>query len=74
MHIDIKSDDILQRVSVLFIIGCLFGLTTNITQAFSTTYSQLLAFYVSSSCMLNSQIAYNVSSLHVSLLEPTTFA
>ena len=41
-----ETNDVFQRVSVLFLIACLFGFTTNITQAFDTTWSQLIAFYM----------------------------
>jgi low temperature requirement protein LtrA len=41
-----EVDDILQRVSVLFIMACLIGLTTNMLQAFEQTYTQLVAFYL----------------------------
>ncbi|KAI9803543.1 MAG: hypothetical protein M1825_001886 [Sarcosagium campestre] len=41
-----ESDDVFQRLSVLFVMACLFGLTTNIVEAFEETYSQLVAFYL----------------------------
>ena len=41
-----ETDDIIQRVSVLFIMACLFGLTTNMLDAFHETYSQLIAFFL----------------------------
>ncbi|KAI9741143.1 MAG: hypothetical protein M1834_002856 [Cirrosporium novae-zelandiae] len=41
-----ETDDILQRVSVLFFMACLLGFTTNITHSMDTTYSQMLAFYL----------------------------
>lgn len=41
-----ETDDIFQRVSILFLIACLFGYTTNITQAFDTTYPTLIGFYI----------------------------
>ncbi|KAG8903841.1 hypothetical protein FRB99_002656 [Tulasnella sp. 403] len=40
------TDDILQRIGILFILACLVGYTTNIVSAFETTYSQLIAFYL----------------------------
>lgn len=43
-----ETDDIFQRCSVLFLLTCLFGYTTNITQAFATTYPSLLGFYLAS--------------------------
>ena len=41
-----ETDDILQRLSVIFIMACLLGLTTNMLDAFEATYSQLVAFYL----------------------------
>lgn len=41
-----ETNDIYQRISVLFLLACLFGYTTNITEAFDTTYSQMIAFYL----------------------------
>ncbi|KAH8593327.1 bacterial low temperature requirement A protein-domain-containing protein [Bisporella sp. PMI_857] len=41
-----ETDDIIQRVSILFIMACLFGLTTNMLEAFEHTYSQLVAFFL----------------------------
>jgi low temperature requirement protein LtrA len=40
------SDDILRRFSVLFILTCLLGFTTNIADAFKHTYTPLVAFYL----------------------------
>ncbi|KAG8941283.1 hypothetical protein FRC04_004645 [Tulasnella sp. 424] len=41
-----EADSLTQRSIVLFILACLVGFTTNINSAWSTTYSQLIAFYV----------------------------
>jgi low temperature requirement protein LtrA len=41
-----ETDDIFQRFSVLFLLACLFGYTTNIVQAFETTYASLIGFYL----------------------------
>jgi len=41
-----ETNDIYQRLSVLFLLACLFGFTTNITNAFAGTYPQLIAFYL----------------------------
>ena len=43
---DRGQDDVVQRLSVLFIIACLLGYTTNIVEYPYTTYSQMIAFYV----------------------------
>lgn len=40
------SDDILRRFSVLFILTCLLGFTTNMAAAFTETYVPLVAFYL----------------------------
>lgn len=40
------SDDILRRCSVLFILTCLLGFTTNMASAFEHTYTPLVAFYL----------------------------
>jgi low temperature requirement protein LtrA len=42
----VETDDLMQRLTVLFIMSCLLGLTTNMLQAFHDTYSQLVAFYL----------------------------
>lgn len=39
-------DDILRRCSVLFILTCLLGFTTNMASAFDHTYTPLVAFYL----------------------------
>ncbi|EME48450.1 hypothetical protein DOTSEDRAFT_161978 [Dothistroma septosporum NZE10] len=41
-----ETDDVLQRVSILFLIVCLFGYTTNTTEAFLDTYATLIGFYL----------------------------
>lgn len=41
-----ETDDILQRFSILFLLACLFGYTTNIAEAFSHTYATLIGFYL----------------------------
>lgn len=40
------SDDVLRRCSVLFILTCLLGFTTNVASAFEHTYTPLVAFYL----------------------------
>ncbi|KAI4103023.1 MAG: hypothetical protein LQ339_004386 [Xanthoria mediterranea] len=39
-------DDIIQRLSVMFVMACLIGFTLNIVEAFETTYTMMIAFYV----------------------------
>ena len=41
-----ETDDICQRLSVLFVMMCLFGYTLNIVHAFNTTWVQLISFYL----------------------------
>ena len=41
-----ETNDILQRLLVLFVMICLVGFTLNIVQAFETTWTQLVAFYL----------------------------
>ncbi|KAK4896677.1 hypothetical protein LTR49_028107 [Elasticomyces elasticus] len=54
-----ERDDIAQRISIIFLLSCLFDLTTNITQAFGVhvedgeygghgTYPILIGFYLAS--------------------------
>lgn len=43
-----ETDDIFQRLSILFLLACLFGFTTNITEAFDHTYPTLIGFYLAS--------------------------
>lgn len=46
-----ETDDILQRLEILFLFSCLLGLTTNMIQSFSpdpehNTYTMMVAFYL----------------------------
>ena len=41
-----ETNDITQRISILFVMACLTGYTTNINDAFSETYAPLIAFYL----------------------------
>jgi low temperature requirement protein LtrA len=41
-----ETNDVFQRFSVLFLLVCLFGYTTNIVKAFEHTYSTLIGFYL----------------------------
>ena len=42
----LRLDDILQRISVLFGLACLFGYTTNVVESDHSTYKQMIAFFV----------------------------
>jgi low temperature requirement protein LtrA len=46
------SDDVLRRCSVLFILTCLLGFTTNMAAAFEHTYTPLVAFYLAARLFL----------------------
>ncbi|KAL8669721.1 MAG: hypothetical protein Q9168_005705 [Polycauliona sp. 1 TL-2023] len=39
-------DDIIQRLSVMFVMACLVGFASNIVEAFETTYTMMIAFYI----------------------------
>ncbi|KAF8864446.1 hypothetical protein BDZ45DRAFT_669610 [Acephala macrosclerotiorum] len=52
-----ETDDILQRLSVMFIMACLLGLTTNMLDAFHSTYSMLVAFYLAARLFMASYLA-----------------
>ncbi|KAF6229580.1 hypothetical protein HO173_011435 [Letharia columbiana] len=41
-----ETNDIFQRILVLFLMICLFGFTLNIAQSFETTWIPLIAFYL----------------------------
>ncbi|KAK5126641.1 hypothetical protein LTR85_009575 [Meristemomyces frigidus] len=41
-----ETNDIFQRISIIFLLACLFGFTTTITQAFEHTYATLIGFYL----------------------------
>ncbi|KAI9803941.1 MAG: hypothetical protein M1833_000222 [Piccolia ochrophora] len=41
-----ETDDIFQRICVLFTIVCLFGFTTNTVEAFDESYTQMVSFYL----------------------------
>ncbi|KAH8820490.1 bacterial low temperature requirement A protein-domain-containing protein [Xylogone sp. PMI_703] len=51
-----ETDDIVQRLSVLFIMACLLGLTTNMLEFFNETYSQLIAFYLAARLFMGSYL------------------
>jgi len=49
-----ETDDILQRVSVIIIMVCLFGLTTNMIEGLHDTYTMLVSFYLASRFFMGS--------------------
>ncbi|KAL9001171.1 MAG: hypothetical protein Q9169_000355 [Polycauliona sp. 2 TL-2023] len=58
------ADDIIQRLSVMFVMACLVGFTLNIVEAFETTYTMMIAFY------LTQRMFQSVYLLWVSYLIP----
>ncbi|KAM0715922.1 hypothetical protein Q7P37_008436 [Cladosporium fusiforme] len=52
-----ETDDIFQRISILFLLACLFGYTTNIVEAFSTTYATLIGFYLAARLYMTTYLA-----------------
>lgn len=59
-----ETDDIAQRIAVLFVMICLFGYTLNIVEAFESTWTQLVAFY------LTQRLFNCVYYLHIGYLLP----
>jgi low temperature requirement protein LtrA len=52
------SDDVLRRCSVLFILTCLLGFTTNMASAFEHTYTPLVAFYLTARLFLTASMLW----------------
>ncbi|KAK3898166.1 bacterial low temperature requirement A protein-domain-containing protein [Staphylotrichum tortipilum] len=64
-----KTDDILQRVEILFLIACLLGQTTNMLQAFNEeqdSFTQLVAFYLAA--RLFTAVSYAITGLLLPLI------
>ncbi|ESZ94376.1 hypothetical protein SBOR_5240 [Sclerotinia borealis F-4128] len=53
-----ETDDIAQRISILFIMACLLGLTTNMLEAFENTYAMLIAFYLTARLFMGSYFIF----------------
>jgi low temperature requirement protein LtrA len=60
-----EVDDVFQRICVLFYVVCLLGFTTNIEYAFETTYTSMIAFY------LTQRLSAGAYYLWVGYLVPT---
>ncbi|RVX72944.1 hypothetical protein B0A52_03297 [Exophiala mesophila] len=66
-----EIDDIAHRLVVVFYLVCLFGFTTNIAYAFESTYTSLIAFYITNRPMIGMSIqiflsvAIWIASIHV---------
>ena len=72
-----ETDDIFQRLSILFIMVCLTGYTTNITNAHGSTYTQLVAFYLTSRLFNASyylSIAYMLPMVRGTMIAQTIIA
>ncbi|EOA88521.1 uncharacterized protein SETTUDRAFT_160398 [Exserohilum turcica Et28A] len=52
------SDDVLRRCSVLFILTCLLGFTTNMASAFEHTYTPLVAFYLAARLFMSLSLCW----------------
>ena len=52
-----ETDDLFQRLSIVFLLACLFGLTTTMTQAFEQTYATLIGFYLASRLFMVAYLA-----------------
>lgn len=52
-----ETDDIFQRLCIVFLLACLFGYTTNINQAFESTYPTLIAFYLAARLFMAAYLA-----------------
>src|SRR5436305_7690077 len=69
-----STDDIEQRVGIMFILACLVGYTTNIISAFSTTYSQLIAFYLTARlfvCLVMLWMSYLIPMVRAMMIANT---
>ncbi|KAL8711317.1 MAG: hypothetical protein Q9220_004214 [cf. Caloplaca sp. 1 TL-2023] len=42
----LETNDIIQRLAILFVMTCLVGFTLNIVEAFETTYTMMISFYL----------------------------
>ena len=63
-----ETDDIFQRVSILFLLACLFGYTTNIVEAFSETYATLIGFFLAARLYMTAYLF--LTALLVPMIRP----
>ena len=64
-----ETNDVLQRVKILFLIACLLGHTTNMLRAFHTpqdTYTMLVSFYLAARLLM--ALSFLLSALLVPLV------
>ncbi|KAI3318583.1 hypothetical protein HD806DRAFT_512035 [Xylariaceae sp. AK1471] len=66
-----ETDDVLQRISILFQLAVLFGLTTNITRAFEGTYATLIGFYLTARLLVAGY--FFLIALLVPMIRPIMF-
>jgi low temperature requirement protein LtrA len=57
------SDDVLRRCSVLFILTCLLGFTTNMAAAFESTWTPLVGFYLAARLFLTASMFWYAWSM-----------
>jgi low temperature requirement protein LtrA len=65
------SDDVIRRLSVMFVLACLLGFTTNINDAFHHTYTPLVAFYLAARLFFAMSLlwyAYQIPMVRASML------
>mgnify|MGYP003624080999 CR=1 FL=1 len=65
------SDDVLRRMSVLFILTCLLGFTTNMASAFEHTYAPLVGFYLAARLFMTVSLfwyAYTIPMVRGSMI------
>ena len=63
-----ETDDIFQRVSILFLLACLFGYTTNIVEAFDETYATLIGFFLAARLYMTAYLF--LTALLVPMIRP----
>ena len=73
MELTRVTDDIVQRICVLFFLACLTGYTTNITHADDTTYTPLIAFYVCINLLKTTRVELTDTSWPKDCFKPSTF-
>jgi low temperature requirement protein LtrA len=69
------SDDILRRFSVLFILTCLLGYTTNMAAAWEETYTAMISFYLAARLFIAVTLfwyAYQIPIVRASMIGNAT--
>lgn len=52
-----KNEDLFQRLSILLLLAVLFGLTTNLENAFNGTYPTIIGFYIAARVFMSLYLA-----------------